>query len=251
MNNEENRDSEKIDARDIKIVKKNKFLMWLDNFWYHYKWPVIIVTFFLIVGVVCISQMITNKKEDVTVMYAGPYQLSRDERAEIEVALTRILPKDYNNDGKGILDFCEYSIYSEEEFESINEAYTTEEGNHVPMVNTSTNYTNYQNYTSYMQTGACSVYFLSEYLYEKNLSVNTEIMVPLSDVFGDELPQGAMDNGYGVRLIETPLYDIPALKVLPKDTIVCLGRRRPMGQSEKEYSFAYDYFKTLLTYTGE
>ena len=38
------------------ITPQSKVLRWLDNFWYHYKWPTIIIAFFLIVGIVGFTQ---------------------------------------------------------------------------------------------------------------------------------------------------------------------------------------------------
>ena len=49
------------------VVIENKFIKWLDNFWYHYKWPTIIVAFFLFVGVVCFAQCSTRATGDLTV----------------------------------------------------------------------------------------------------------------------------------------------------------------------------------------
>jgi len=40
--------NEKIEAGEI--VVENRFLRWLDNFWYHYKWHTIIISFFVIMA---------------------------------------------------------------------------------------------------------------------------------------------------------------------------------------------------------
>ena len=55
---EENRREEKLEAREIKATPSaarvaerphGKVYRWLDNFWYHYKWPTVIIAFFAIV----------------------------------------------------------------------------------------------------------------------------------------------------------------------------------------------------------
>ena len=43
-----NRNFDKIDSSNIVISEKSKALSWLDNFWYHHKWKVIIITSFAI-----------------------------------------------------------------------------------------------------------------------------------------------------------------------------------------------------------
>ena len=39
----------------------SKVLKWLDNFWYHYKWVAIIVTFFLVLGIILIVQLVSRE----------------------------------------------------------------------------------------------------------------------------------------------------------------------------------------------
>ena len=48
-------DSDKLEAGDIKAA--SPALRWLDNFWYHHKWKVIIISFFVVVFAVGIFQM--------------------------------------------------------------------------------------------------------------------------------------------------------------------------------------------------
>ena len=39
----------------------SKFLKWLDNYWYHYKWHTIIVAFFLIIGIISTVQIFNRE----------------------------------------------------------------------------------------------------------------------------------------------------------------------------------------------
>ncbi|MBR5314827.1 MAG: hypothetical protein IKU45_05400, partial [Clostridia bacterium] len=64
----------------------NKTLKWLDNFWYHYKWHVIIGLFVIVFLVVAIGQMIDKDKVDAYVMYAGPTSFMPSEIDEMQNA---------------------------------------------------------------------------------------------------------------------------------------------------------------------
>ena len=103
MDNQHNQPEDKIEAGDINIAEKSKFFKWLDNFWYHYKWTLLIAVFFIVVLVVGLVQLFSKTESDATVMYAGPYQLSNDEINAIRNDLTSLLPYDFNGDEKNIL----------------------------------------------------------------------------------------------------------------------------------------------------
>ena len=48
----------------------------ISNYWYHFKWPTIIASFFVIFATFCIIQMVTRENPDLYVMYTGPVSLS-------------------------------------------------------------------------------------------------------------------------------------------------------------------------------
>ena len=54
-----------------------KFYKWFDNFWYHNKWKVIIVSFLVLTFTVCIVQLLGRKSVDLYVLYAGPYKFGQ------------------------------------------------------------------------------------------------------------------------------------------------------------------------------
>ena len=53
---------------ESEIVVRGKFFTRLENFWYHYKWAVIGVAFAVIVLTVCLWQVFTTDKEDITLV---------------------------------------------------------------------------------------------------------------------------------------------------------------------------------------
>ena len=249
MDNQHNQPEDKIEAGDINIAEKSKFFKWLDNFWYHYKWTLLIAVFFIVVLVVGLVQLFSKTESVATVMYAGPYQLSNDEINAIRNDLTSLLPYDFNGDEKKYITFIEYAVFSEDEIESSNEIYTDENGEYVDMVSPMYNSSKYREYLSYTSTGECSIYFVSEYLYE-NLK-NEERLVPISEVLGDTGEYTVADGGYGIRLGDTDLYKyFTSLQILPADTVVCLMRPYVWGESsnEEKYEFASSFFKELAEF---
>ena len=77
----------------------NKALAWLDNFWYHYKWHVLVGLFIAVFLFVSIGQMVDKEKVDVYIMYAGPTAFLASEIYDIQDAFETIMP-DLNGDGK-------------------------------------------------------------------------------------------------------------------------------------------------------
>ena len=78
----------------------------------------------------------------------------------------------------------------------------------------------------------------------------------MSEIFGDKLPEGALEDGYGVRLGDTDLYAYSeALQVLDEDMIVCILRSYWMGASsdKEKYAESKELYKRIVTfsYDGE
>ena len=95
------------------IVSENRAYNKLQNFWYHNKWTVIVVAFFVCVVVVCTMQMFGKEKYDVSIVYGGTVRMADDERAAFVGALQSVLPEDYDNNGKKAVGLVEYQIFSE------------------------------------------------------------------------------------------------------------------------------------------
>ena len=54
-----------------------------ENFWYHYKWPTLIIAFFALFFLIAIAQMSSKPKYDAHLLYAGPTYLDGEVVAEI------------------------------------------------------------------------------------------------------------------------------------------------------------------------
>ncbi|MBQ9783152.1 MAG: hypothetical protein IJW44_01375 [Clostridia bacterium] len=224
-------------AREIAVG--NGFGGKLENFWYHYKWVVIGVAFALIVVLVCVLQTCSTEKNDTVIVYAGPTYLSVSETEQLRQVMDQILPADFDGNGKKHAQMSMYEIYSEEQFHS--------------GVDRNRNSTEYQNYHTYQQTGESTIYLLDPWLYE---SMDKAYLCPLTDTVG-VLPEGALADGYGVRLGDTALYrDNAAVRLLPADTVVCMmvNVYTPFGKpamDEEEYQCEKDMLRALVTYVGK
>lgn len=225
-----------------------KVYRWLDNFWYHYKWPVIGILFALIVLTVCTIQMCSREKEksDIIVVCAGPYSFTENGEAlqELQKFLAYQLPQDFNNDGEKRVSVVNYTVYSEEQLKAMEPQDAT--------VISSYSSDNYQSFYQNLATGEFSVAFLDPFLYEE-LAGRSECLVDLTTAFGISPESGlyrVLSDGttvcYGIRLGDCALYqENTALQCLPQDTVLCLIGSVFFGNSE-DYDIALAYFPALL-----
>jgi hypothetical protein len=108
----------KLDTTEIRLTSDNKVLSWLSNFWYHNKWTVIIVSFFAIIFIIGIVQMVQKEEDDTFIVIAAPTTFYGEDLSGITDTLESLMPSDINGDGKKSLYLMTYSIYSEEEMKA-------------------------------------------------------------------------------------------------------------------------------------
>ncbi len=232
------------------VAVRGGFLAKLDNYWYHYKWPTIIVAFLLIVVVICTVQMCTKETYDLNVVYAGSEYLTAEEKDGIKKALNACVTEDMNEGRKKALNvgFVYRNILSKEQIEAKEaeikaekekaELSGTTPSTDVRMLDRSFYTTEYNTYNNYIQTGESSILLIEKWEYE-NL-VKYERLVPLSEALGAK-PEGAYSD-YAVRLGDTELYSrFDVMKKLPADTLICI--LKPVlagGRNSKEENYALD-----------
>lgn len=244
-----NQENDKMEAGDITAA--SPVLRWLDNFWYHYKWTVIVVAFFVTVAIVCTVQLVNRPDYDTSMVFGSTYRMNNEERADLEDLLVRICPEDFNDDGEKLVNLVVYQVYSEEEYESEAKAYaavTNENGEtDAFQINRKYNSDEYKNFSNYTMTGETSVYILSPYLY--NILMEADRLKPLSEIYTDgDLPEGAMADGFGIALSETDFYKYnPAARVIPDNAIICLHRPTLAGRSKDANLYAEDvaFFRAI------
>lgn len=152
---------EKHEAHEI--VGQSKFLKWLDNFWFHYKWQTIAVLMVVILLAVTLPQCGNSKGDSVTVTFAGGYAMSGDEQQALKNVLLTVA-----SDG---VTLGQYSIFTEEEIEKNNtykDPNTGEEKVDLAGKNSDRGYNQDRIRTlqSYIMTGDCGVWIVSPYVYE-------------------------------------------------------------------------------------
>ena len=231
------------------VIEKGRFLTWLDNFWYHYKWVTVITAFFLVVFSICIIQACTAEHDDLNVTYAGSATLSTEQQMEIEKALTLAIPEEFGKDEDTNAGLLFHSIYSterevrlEETDENGKVVAVTDENGKVQYVKERTfNVNEFNNLISQLQTGMGSVIILDGWLYDEFVKVSTSVerFMPLKHVFGKK-PECAIDD-YAMLLRDTQLYaeNAAIFDCLPEDAVIVL---------HSELTFQKNYDKELIAY---
>ena len=254
--------SEKRDEKELggEIVANNKFLSWLDNFWYHYKWHVIVIAFFVFVFAVCFAQCAQKEEVDVPVVFAGAYveggeddyAWNEDRRNAIEEILEGLYKK--STAQERAIGFLTYDVLTEEELRAKateppkSEAETGEFSNTYYNSLKQNNLSEINRFSSYMQTGQCSVWFVSEFLYEEQGM--EKLAMPLESIFEGTLPESAYD-AYAIRLGDTDLYRYyDAFHAMPEDTLIVLTRGLLLGASSDDAVY-HDYlalYRAIVTF---
>lgn len=221
---------EKYTESDIHI--KSPCLQKLDNFWFYYKIPVIVALVVVLILSVCIAQSCGKEKEDVTVMYAGPYLYTSTALEGVRAELNLVMPADFDGNGEKYTNIVTYNVMTEEQILEYEKKLNSDGS---ATVDRSYFSNQLQTYNNYMLTGECAILMLDPSLYYKLVEAGR--LKKLSAVFA-ELPSSAIDE-YGIRLSDTSLYkNSEKLSSLPEDTVLCLCLPYVFGNSgnEKAYS---------------
>ena len=226
------------------IVVQNRFIKWLDNFWYHYKWTVIIVAFFSLVFITCFVQCTQSKQVDIPVVFAGAYVeqsedqyiWSEQERAAVEDVFESVFRKN-GGDEKREVGFMTYNVFTEQELLA---KYTDENGK--PSRNQGYYYAVQHNqneiysFNNYRGTGECAIWLVSPYVYDE-LFKEKEGFVTLEELLGKK-PQNAVDD-YALRLGDTAFYRYyKQLHSIPLDTRIVFSKAWIMGATSNASTYA-------------
>lgn len=213
---------------------------WIENYWYHYKWPTLAGILVLFVLLVCVVQCATRVSPDVLMMYSGPKSLSFDAISQLEASVVSVMGEDYNQDGIQYVQYLENVIVFED--------YTIEDenGEEEVIIDSSEQV---ESYVTHVIAGDAQIYFVSPEVYAELSQQN--VLTSLQELYG-YVPVEAHDS-CSYQLSKLDVYSLPGLSQLPEDTLVCLRVTKTLGvrdaqQAQAEHEWAAELFKSLVAY---
>ncbi len=239
--------------------QKSKFSVWLENYWYHYKWHTIAALFVLLVLVVCTVQLCQRESYDVLVLYAGNQDISRtskdgdvSEYAALSSALKSVVD-DFDGDGEkrvGLEALFWMSSDQIREFEA-----TKDEGDELSY---SVIASNYETLNNIMMSNEYFVWFISEALYEYYVGMEggDERFLPLDSLVDEGrevnyyVDKDGTEHRNAIYLADTGYYSLPGISQLPEDTVIVL-RRTVVGASKtvkEEHASATEVVKRIINF---
>lgn len=227
------------------ITARPKWLLWLDNIWYHYKWVIIGALFVIFMLVVSLVQCSKEKPADITVVYAGNYAMSEQEMQNIKQIMGAACPKDYDGNGDKVANLLQFSVFTEEQLtalytfydEATGEYKVDETGKALARGANGPAGENFKSVQSYIMTGECAIWLVSPYVYESLLYRED----PASNWVMQATP-----------LKDTPLYTYyDAMRCLPEDTILLLTVSPVVGHMSKaeNHAVAQEYYQAILQFS--
>ena len=206
----------------------------LDNFFYHYKWHVVVAVILIIAVTVASLQMCSKTTYDMYVMYAGGddismtgYNGSSSDYERLHSSTLRFV-SDTNGDGERNLSMLNLYLPSDEQIREIEAEVGIE-------VNYSLVNENNKTLNECMLYGEFYICILSRRLLDEWSQKGD--FVPFVRI-ADYLPEGAeaiygdasdadagkyvLASDYGVYLSSTPLADNPGYSSLSDDTVICM-----------------------------
>lgn len=229
--------------------EQSPLLKWLDNYWYHYKWPTILVAFFAVVLIVVVVQIIERPRYDINLVCGGTYRMNASEHVAYEAAVEKFIPEDYDGNGEKSANIIIYEIFSDGEYlEAKSEA---EANSEEFAINPKYNADEQQHFSQYTMTGEGYVCLLSEHLYKQ--LVTGQRLRPVADVYGEEpLPAGVTEDGFGIYIKDTHFYQYtPAVQAMPDDMILCILRKSELKNSPSDlekYARYEAFFRSIADY---
>lgn len=229
---------EKLAGENIAI--RHPVFLWFENIWYHYKWTILLVAFFLLVAIVCLVQCATTPHKDAYITFSVSHTFTREEQQAIDQLFNDFSKNTFEDDVPAV-GIVSYPFYTEEELRDLytdpetgdfdGAAFNMAKGKNTDQLDT---------LQSYMMTGDCSIWFVNTSVYEAQHM--TERAVPLTETFGT-IPTGAYDE-YAIRLGDTAIYQYyETLRVLPEDTLIVFTYPYIIGASANQQK--YEQFKAL------
>ena len=226
------------------------FIKWLDNFWYHNKWIVLIVAFFLISGSIILVQFIQKEEYDALILYTGPESPDAIETRNIENAFEAVMEKEYNGDGKKTVSLNPIFLLTDKQFNS--DEYKFDENGNLIVYNSSELMKNKEQYTTQVFVGEAIICLLDPEWY--NEAYKKDAFVPLNELM-DNVPENAYnDSALYLNQTEFGKY-FTAFEALPEDTLICFRKMSSSSglknkrKEEKRYEYNKELFIDILEFS--
>ena len=223
-----------------------------ENFWYHHKWKVIIVSIVLVCGIILGVQVVGKKDPDASILFAGPYLLGENTEKVTE-AFTYLL-KDYNGDGEINLRFTALRCYSDAQLAELGEE-TDAKGNkykdsaaYANLLNANTQ--ERQAFYKVVFVDQFVIYLVDPFLYQDVKEANG--WLPLSEIFDHEV--GSAIDDTGIRFADTAFAQYYSyFDELPEDTILCIRRvSTTAGKKGKiRHEYNVELFRAIVEFEPE
>lgn len=99
----------------------SKVKKWFYNYWYYYKWIVIIGAFFIGVITFCLFQSVNRESYDVCILYTGPHIFSVGEKSSFESSFVQIMSEDYDKNGDKSIQVIDLTALTDDQLREIIE----------------------------------------------------------------------------------------------------------------------------------
>ena len=230
-----------------------KYKLWFENYWYHYKYHTLLTLLALITCIVGFSQCSVSEEYDMYVSYAGPKNLYSDDIENGERALESVLDTDFSGDGKVNVSFNRFFYMSPDEVREAKE--------NDPAFSVLDQSVALDSFKREFEAGDTVIWLVSPALYEEYSK--KDMWVSMLEVVDADawrsltarIPEDSYDQ-YSVKLCETRFGQV-FFSELPEDTLLCMRRKANfaavMGEEEAFvlYERGVQLMKNIFAYENK
>ena len=192
---------------------------WFKNYWYYYKWTVLIAVFFVGVIIFCAVQSGDRSSYDASVLYTGPYIFEGGEKNSLSSAFSQVMSADYDGDGKKSVQIIDMTAFTDDQ---LREAIGTSDDPALAVKYAQFSSDNVKkSFSQQVFSGDASILIVDEYWYK--IVLNAGGLVTLEEALGYR-PESAVDD-YSADFgkLEFSMF-FEAAGNLPEGTRICFRR---------------------------
>lgn len=220
-----------------------KIIKWLDNFWYHNKWIVLIGGFFAVALTIMTVQFFTKDTYDAMIMYTGPRIPNAVQNEEICNAFENVMTGDYDGNGDKEVALTSFFLMTEEQLK--DDKYRYDDNGNKILINTGEMATTRQQFATQISVGDAIICLLDPAWYD--MVKKKDAFVPIAELTDKEFED--MYDECALYLHQTGFGEyFTALKTLPEDTLICFRRMSSASglKNKNEEAERYEYNKKLF-----